>query len=262
MSCDPESSSGSAAKCSGGEPQGEARYRLTPAAPPYTLTIAECVTAITKGEFAADAGSVKLDLRLAGKLGGSPNRAITSILLPSTLTKIGDYAFYNHNSVSSTLVIPKTVRTIGKQAFRQLGIGNSPSFLNVVFQENSELKTIGQAAFGNARLKIRLPEKLETIGEQAFAFANVEARSSFTIPANVKNIGQGAFLKMDFLNDTLRIESPDVILGNLLFVLDPTENPLATVQLPKTLYERYTVTERTSRFGQVTAYQDLDGKSH
>ena len=100
LACAPPGSSGSStgnggknppqqAKCTSVEPQGAARFKLTKNADntTYTLTIAECVQTITKGEFSSDNSSVDaagttvtLDSQLNGKLGANPKEAVTKIV--------------------------------------------------------------------------------------------------------------------------------------------------------------------------------------
>ena len=258
-SCDPESSS------SGSAPPP--RFTLTQKADnTYTLTIGEGVKTIAKGEFSAEESvSITLGKKLAlnTRLKGLSEHAVTTIVLPSTLTSIEDYAFYNHRSVRGVLTIPKKVRTIGAYAFTHIGINTPLPYLNVVFAEKSELKTIGDSAFGGSRLKnILLPKQLETIRIAAFNTVALNDGSSFTIPANLKTIENAAFMRTTFRNATLTIESPDITLGEQLFVLSSTEGPFTTVKLPKALYDRYTKTELANRFGRVTAYKKPDDTDH
>ena len=65
-------------------------------------------------------------------------------------------------------------------------------------------------------------------------------------------------------NSTLTIKSPHLTttLGNGLFVQEPTDNVFTTVKLPKAVYDSYSKEQLESRFGQVTAYQDLNGNAH
>lgn len=96
--------------------------------------------------------------------------------------------------------IPNTIKTIGEQAF----YGDS-SIALLEFEENSQLETIGKAAFSYcfATYKenpndgssygppIILPEGLKTIGENAFS--TCQYVSYFYLPKTVTEIGQNAF---------------------------------------------------------------------
>ena len=82
-------------------------------------------------------------------------------------TKIGDYMFQTQRQLVS-IVIPNTVRVIGLYAFAQ-----ASNLSNVVFEEGSQLKTIGDNGFyyltaGIA--EIILPQTLESIGANAFTY--------------------------------------------------------------------------------------------
>lgn len=135
---------------------------------------------------------------------------LLSIELPSTLTRIGPYAF-EYTSLSE-ISIPKNVETIGASAFEYCGnlktvdfskctklssIGNyafgcmfsDVMILNNVVLPNS-LRTIGTLAFYNCDMltNIKLNEGLETIG--ANAFANCDLLTELVIPSTVTTIGQ------------------------------------------------------------------------
>ena len=239
----------------------------------YMLAVAEGVATAAKGEFASTESTrgstpITLNTRLKGALlGAEPQDAITTITLPSTLVTIEDYAFWEHEKVQGTLTIPKTVQSIGKYAFESLGLDSGAgSLLVIAFAPDSQLTTIKAEAFVNTGItSLTLPEKLETIGTGAFAYPRLTDKkmSSFTIPANIKNIGVAAFSRMRFSDSaTLTIQSPGVTLGDQLFVTSSTDTVFTTVKLPQVVYDRFTKAELESRFGQVTAYQHLDGRAH
>ena len=84
---------------------------------------------------------------------------MTSIVLPKTLTTIGDSAF--QSNVLTSIVLPETLATIGKCAFKD------NKLTSIVLPET--LTTIGNCVFyGNKLTSIVLPETLTTIGECAF----------------------------------------------------------------------------------------------
>ena len=281
VSCDPPKSP---KPCAAGEPTGANRFTLTPKADnTYTLTIAECVKTIAEGEFSAEAsvgsGASKKDFdsKLTGKLGATPREAVTTIVLPSTLETIGDYAFYNHTKVTGTLTIPKQVQSIGESSFNELGAVSSA--LDITFAVPSQLGTLGEKAFNSARTSVlKLPQSLENIGISAFQdLRGLSAVTTFTIPANVKNVGAIAFfIRRTPISGTLIIESSHLVrtpadttqartgsLGDGLFVFnrDPRSN-FTTIQLPKAVYDSYTTADLNIIFGTGVTYQDLNGNPH
>ena len=88
---------------------------------------------------------------------------VTSVEIQEGVTKIGDYAFYNMQNISS-VSFPNSLLSIGSGAFFDCPITG-----NVV-----------------------IPERVETIGDNAFAMIGQSA-STVSIPASVTSIGQWAF---------------------------------------------------------------------
>lgn len=89
---------------------------------------------------------------------------ITSISIPSSVTSIGNYAFYKCSNIES-ITIPEGITEISYAMF-----GNCYSLENVT-----------------------LPQSLKSIGD--YAFYECSAFEEFTIPANVTEIGNYAFYK-------------------------------------------------------------------
>ena len=247
----------------------------------YALAVADGVTSIERGEFASNSeknrdGSIAtaLDTRLKRSLlGAKPEEAITTITLPSTLTSIEDYAFFRHLSVKGVLTIPAQVQSIGKKAFRSVGVDEAG--VSLTFADGSQLTTIGDNAFRGSNLSsFALPEQLKTIGNDAFfngIITTVQDTSSLIIPAKVETIGSFAFFRQKFRGSaTLTIRSLDLEktasttpIGAKLFVLGSTSPPpFTTIKLPKAVYDSYTKAELEDRFGRGVTYQDLDGNNH
>ena len=270
------------------------RYTLTKNADnaTYTLAVAEGVTTVAKGEFSSkeSAGGgwdgtpkTTLNRRLKGALlGTDPRYAITAITLPSTLEVIEDYAFYRNDIIQGTLTIPKKVRSIGRDAFSSVFHTERTSPLTLTFEDESQLRTIGKAAFRHRRISaLTLPQRLEVIGKGAFSVTPITT-ASFIIPRNVTRIGVGAFLHLhDTITGTLTIESPHLkrtpddkaqrktgALGDNLFVYNDAGAGIGAcnfsiIKLHEAVYDSYTQDELTRIFGTGTRgkYQDLDGSA-
>ena len=110
-----------------------------------------------------------------------------------TVTGIDDYAF-NSCSKLTSIVLPNSLKTIGKYAFRQCS-----SLTSIVIPSNVE--SIGQYAFMNCSnvVSVTLPEGLTSIGRDAFNGCN--GLTSLTIPSTVTKIGCGTWCYCSNLTD-------------------------------------------------------------
>jgi hypothetical protein len=87
---------------------------------------------------------------------------ITSVIIGEGITTIGNYAFYQFNSLSS-VTVPSTLTSIGSHAFHNCGV----------------------------LLSIAIPDGVATIGEEAFMFCS--NLTSITIPNSVTTLGNHVF---------------------------------------------------------------------
>ena len=111
---------------------------------------------------------------------------VTTINLPSTLEKIGKYAFYGESNVFTQINIPEGVTQIDEQAFAH---NTSLQSINIP----GSVQTIGLKAFDacSALRTITFHDGLNSIG--ILAFRNCTALRSVTLPNSVTVIGSGAF---------------------------------------------------------------------
>ncbi len=112
------------------------------------------------------------------------NENIQNIILPNTLTEIGDQMFLNCRKLQE-IIIPQNVISIGERAFRGTAI------TNIVIPSN--VKSIGKQAFCNLKLnslKFAPNSNLGKIDEFAFGSSSLP---DITIPASVEIIGEYAF---------------------------------------------------------------------
>ena len=157
------------------------------------------------------------------------NTAITSVVLPDSITSIGEKAFNGCESLTSVLfgknsqlssigpgafnycyslesiTIPESVTNIGSDAFIYCY-----GLRSVTFGENSQLTSIGDGAFNwcESLESITIPDSVTSIGEGAFCCC--AKLTSITIPDGVKSIGNHAFAGCSALES---ITIPDSVLN-------------------------------------------------
>jgi len=113
------------------------------------------------------------------------NIYIKGYILPATLTKIGDKAFYGYEHLAS-VIIPASVNSIGGEAFAGCNGLTSVTIGNGVI-------SIGYRTFYDCSslTGIIIPDSVTDIGDEAFY--GYTSLTSVAIPAGVTSIGSGAF---------------------------------------------------------------------
>ena len=111
--------------------------------------------------------------------------SLTSLTLPSNVTKIGESAFEGCSSLTS-LTLPSSVTEIGRSAFK-----GCSSLTSLTLP--SSVTSIGSSAFyGCSGLtSLTLPSSVTEIG--AYAFYGCSSLASLTLPSSVTEIGESAF---------------------------------------------------------------------
>jgi hypothetical protein len=113
----------------------------------------------------------------------SPNRRITSLVIPDTVTHIGGSAFFG-NEYMTSLTIGNSVQIIGAGAFQ-----NCPRLTSVIIPDS--VTEIGDRAFFTTALEtITIGGNVTTIGNGALSNTRLE---TVRIPASVTTIGVVAF---------------------------------------------------------------------
>ena len=136
------------------------------------------------------------------------NCPLTTINLPGTVEKIGNYAFKG-TSLSGSLYLPNSLKTIGVGAFASLKLTGTLTipdsvttisneafynnkFTKLVIGQNSSLTTIGNNAFRNNQISnaIALPKSVTTIGNNTFCDNSIPV---LALNYGLKSIGSYAF---------------------------------------------------------------------
>ena len=150
------------------------------------------------------------------------------------ITKIPANAFYIKNSLTGDLVIPNSVKEIGRSAF-----GYCTGF-NGTLTLSNKLETIGSYAFygcSGFTGSLILPNSLTTIGE--LAFQECEGFTELTLPNALSVIPNQAFYGCKSLSGNLVIPASVKEIGRLAFNLctalnGDSENP-SQITLPESL---------------------------
>lgn len=119
-----------------------------------------------------------------------PQGRTGDMVIPGTVTAIGDYAFTNCKNITS-LTVHGNVSYIGAQAFY-----NADNIAFVVFEENALVDmTIGASAFQSinelASVTFESGSRVVSLGKQAFSYC--AKMTVFNIPASLQSIGDSAF---------------------------------------------------------------------
>lgn len=133
------------------------------------------------------------------------NRALTSITIPTTVTSIGNQAFYNCPNLTS-IEIPNSVTSIGNSAFVLSGLTGSLIIPNSV-------TSIGEKAFAGCAFDgaLTLGNSLKTISAEAFQGCGF--KGDLIIPNSVTHIFRSAFENCGF--------DGKLVLGNSLSEIYP-----------------------------------------
>ena len=134
--------------------------------------------------------------------------ALTSIEIPNSVTSIGSYAFYGCASLIS-IEIPNSVISIGSSAFF-----NCTSLTNVVIPNS--VTSIGSSAFSDCTslTNVVIPNSVTSIDSDAFY--RCTSLTSIEIPNSVTSIGNYAFYRCTSLTSIV-IPNSVISIGNYAF---------------------------------------------
>ena len=124
------------------------------------------------------------DAAFAGDLDSRPS--LQSIIIPDSVTSIGDNAFWLCSSLQS-VTIPDSVTSIGDRAFKDCS-----SLQSVAIHDS--VTSIGDRAFQGCSFlqTVAIPDSVTSIGDRVFQ--GCSSLHSVTIPDSVTSIGDYAFM--------------------------------------------------------------------
>ncbi|WP_455635863.1 leucine-rich repeat domain-containing protein, partial [Parabacteroides sp.] len=152
--------------------------------------------------------------------------ALTGIDLPSTLQEIGSSAFYGIKTLTS-VTIPAQVETLGSEVFYNSGL-TSVKFLG------NKIEVFSAKAFGQTPLTdITIPDGVKTIKQEAFNFCG--ELESVTIPGSVTTIEKWAFLDAPKLTKITYLGKTEPDIADQTFDVDYQTpiHPDRKIYLPK-----------------------------
>ena len=133
---------------------------------------------------------------------------VTDLVIPDSVTSIGDYAFEGCDSLTSVM-IPDSVTSIGDYAFE-----GCDSLTSVMIPDS--VTSIGSSAFYNCSslTSVVIPDSVTSIG--GWAFYNCSSLESVVIPDSVTSIGRGAFR---YCSSLTKVIIPDNVtsIGGMAF---------------------------------------------
>lgn len=159
-----------------------------------------------------------------------------NLSIPTTVTHIGDRAFCRNAFLTGKLVIPPSVKSIGREAFMgtnfsgDLVIPNSVGSIgygafsgcykfNGTLTLPKGLKVIESCAFNSCTMlkgNLTLPDNLTSIGNSAFYICRM-LTGNLVIPKTVKSIGERAFAGCSGFNGTLTLHEGLETIGKNAF---------------------------------------------
>ena len=168
--------------------------------------------------------------------------SLTAIEIPSSVTSIGEWAFYGCSSLTS-VEIPSSVTSIGNSAFEDC---NSLTAIEIP----NSVTSIGSSAFSGCSglTAVEIPNSVTSIGESAFY--GCSGLTSVEIPNSVTSIGSSAFSRCDRLHSV-------TIGAGVLYIASAFSTPEKVIWLWNTPPEGYRSAEGSVNYVANTSYNGL-----
>lgn len=126
------------------------------------------------------------------------------------VTTISGLAFYNNN-VLVLIEFPASILSIGASSF-----GHNTSLRSVLFEQNSNLSTIGSGAFANSAIEsINIPSSVQIIDSFAFEKTSLLKKITFSPISNLLRIEVSAF--KDSAIESINLPDKNISVGDNAF---------------------------------------------
>ena len=166
---------------------------------------------------------------------------VTDLVIPNSVTSIGDYAFYGCCSLTS-VTIPNNVTSIGEYAFRGCNnltsvTINSNEIVSKNYTSNSNLISI----FGSQVIEYIIAGGVTSIGDYAFyAWNGISELTYVTISNSVTSIGEGAFYENRHIKNLIvQSKTPPQIKKYSLPLYAMTNFEYTTIYIPCNTRDAY-----------------------
>ena len=187
---------------------------------------------------------------------------LTSVSIPDGVTSIGSFAFQNCIGLTSA-TIPSHVTFLGMCAFydctslttvtipnsiTSISAGTFHSCSMTTIDIPNSVKEIGYSAFGECAnlTSVNIPNSVTSIGD--YSFSHCSNLASVTIPSSVTIIGEYAFYGCSLTAITSEIEEPFAINENVF------SNKNALLIVPEGKTAAYQATEGWNKFSNIKDY--------
>ena len=195
-------------------------------------------------------------LNFAKHLFSDETTEITNLIVPNSVTSIGDYAFYYCSGLTS-VTIPNSVTNIGSNAFdgcsglKKVIVPNIAAWCDIAFDNNySNPLNYAKHLYSDETTEITnliIPNSVKSIGDQAFR--SCSGLASVTIANSVTNIGESAFYGCTELIDVYCYSESVPSTDSDAFTYSPTKN--ATLHVPYGCKAAYEAVSPWNKFGEI-----------
>ena len=181
-----------------------------------------------------------------------PNGATEGVIIPNSVTSIGNYAFWYWTSNNQPLVIPNSVMSIGDYAFRNWSANNQPLMIP------NSVTSIGNYAFNSwtsNNQPLVIPNSVTSIGSNAFRYwelvpyIEIQATTPPTLAhSNAFNNQNNAPIYVpDESVDDYKIATNWVTIADRIFPRSDKEEPIV-IEITQAQYDALSVYDNNTYY--------------